>query len=60
MAPIRTEVKGVEYIIIIIYNMYDRVYWKIFSIWNKSIMGDFKIALHSSILSDVSNRNGCR
>ena len=39
--------------------MHDLVYWKIFYIWCKSILGSLKAALYSCIFSGDFDRNGC-
>ena len=41
--------EGVKNVIVIIYNLYDLVCWKIFYIWCKSILGNLKAALYSCI-----------
>lgn len=55
-------VSGRNYIledIVTIYYMHDLVYWKIFYIWCKSILGNLKVALYSCIFSGDFDRNGC-
>ena len=47
-------------VIIIIYYLYDLVYWEIFYIWLKSILGDHEITLHSYFVSIDINWNGGR
>ena len=47
-------------VIIIIYYLYDLVYWEIFYIWLKSILGDHEITLHSYFVSSDINWNGGR
>ena len=39
--------------------MHDLVYWKIFYIWCKSILGNLKAALYSCIFPGDFDRNGC-
>ena len=41
----------VKNVIVIIYNLYDLVCWKIFYIWIKSILGNYEITLYSYFLS---------
>ena len=43
--------EGVKNVIVIIYNLYDLVCWKIFYIWIKSILGNYEITLYSYFLS---------
>ena len=40
-------------------DLYDLVYWKIFYIWCKSILGNLKAALYSYIFPGDFDRNGC-
>ena len=47
-------------VIIIIYYLYNLVYWEIFYIWLKSILGDHEITLHSYFVSSDINWNGGR
>ena len=54
------ELKGVEYVIIIICNLYDLVCWKIFCFWVKSILGNYEITLHSYFLPGDIDWYGCR
>lgn len=51
--------EGVDDVIIIICILYDLVYWEISYIWSEGILGDYEIALYSSILSGDSYRTGC-
>ena len=47
-------------VIVIIYNLYDLVCWKIFYIWIKSILGNYEITLYSYFLPGDIDRYGCR
>ena len=47
-------------VIVIIYNLYDLVCWKIFYIWIKSILGNYEITLYSYFLPGYIDRYGCR
>ena len=42
--------EGVKNVIVIIYNLYNLVCWKIFCFWVKSILGNYEITLHSYFL----------
>ena len=54
------EPKGVEYVIIIICNLYDLVYRQVFYIWTESILGNLEVALYRGIFPGDINRNGGR
>lgn len=41
--------EGVDDVIIIICILYDLVYWEISYIWSEGILGDYEIALYSSV-----------
>ena len=43
--------EGVKNVIVIIYNLYDLVCWKIFCFWVKSILGNYETTLYSYFLS---------
>ena len=43
--------EGVKNVIVIIYNLYNLVCWKIFCFWVKSILGNYETTLHSYFLS---------
>ena len=42
--------EGVKNVIVIIYNLYNLVCWKIFCFWVKSILGNYETTLHSYFL----------
>ena len=50
----------VKNVIVIIYNLYDLVCWKIFYIWLKSILGNHEITLYDYFLSSDIDWNGSR
>ena len=52
--------EGEKNVISIIYYLYDLVYWKIFYIWLKSILGNHEITLYGYFLSGDLNWNGSR
>ena len=52
--------EGVKNVIVIIYNLYNLVCWKIFYIWIKSILGNYEITLYSYFLPSDIDRYGCR
>ena len=52
--------EGVKNVIVIIYNLYDLVCWKIFYIWIKSILGNYETTLHSYFLPGDIDWYGCR
>ena len=43
--------EGVKNVIVIIYNLYNLVCWKIFYIWIKSVLGNYETTLYSYFLS---------
>ena len=43
--------EGVKNVIVIIYNLYNLVCWKIFCFWVKSILGNYETTLYSYFLS---------
>ena len=52
--------EGVKNVIVIIYNLYDLVCWKIFCFWVKSILGNYETTLHSYFLPGDIDWYGCR
>ena len=52
--------EGVKNVIVIIYNLYDLVCWKIFYIWIKSILGNYETTLYSYFFSGDVDWYGCR
>ena len=52
--------EGVKNVIVIIYNLYNLVCWKIFYIWIKSILGNYETTLHSYFLPGDIDWYGCR
>lgn len=52
--------EGVKNVIVIIYNLYNLVCWKIFCFWVKSILGNYETTLHSYFLPGDIDRYGCR
>ena len=52
--------EGVKNVIVIIYNLYNLVCWKIFCFWVKSILGNYEITLHSYFLPGDIDWYGCR
>ena len=52
--------EGVKNVIVIIYNLYNLVCWKIFYIWIKSVLGNYETTLYSYFLSGDIDRYGCR
>ena len=52
--------EGEKNVIVIIYNLYNLVCWKIFYIWIKSILGNYEITLHSNLLPGDIDRYGYR
>ena len=53
-------IPGEKNVIVIIYNLYDLVCWKIFYIWLKSILGNHEITLYDYFLSSDIDWNGSR
>ncbi len=47
-------------VIVIIYNLYNWVCWKIFCFWVKSILGNYETTLYSYFLPGDIDRYGCR
>ena len=43
--------EGEKNVIVIIYNLYNLVCWKIFYIWIKSVLGNYETTLYSYFLS---------
>ena len=52
--------EGVKNVIVIIYNLYNLVCWKIFYIWIKSVLGNYETTLYSYFLSGDIDRYGYR
>ena len=52
--------EGVKNVIVIIYNLYDLVCWKIFYFWVKSVLGNYETTLHGYFLPGDIDRYGCR
>ena len=52
--------EGVKNVIVIIYNLYNLVCWKIFCFWVKSILGNYEITLYSYFLPGDIDWYGCR
>ena len=52
--------EGVKNVIVIIYNLYNLVCWKIFYIWIKSVLGSYEITLYSYFLPGDIDRYGYR
>ena len=52
--------EGVKNVIVIIYNLYNLVCWKIFCFWVKSILGNYETTLHSYFLPGDIDWYGCR
>ena len=52
--------EGVKNVIVIIYNLYNLVCWKIFYIWIKSVLGNYETTLYSYFLSGDIDWYGCR
>ena len=52
--------EGVKNVIVIIYNLYNLVCWKIFCFWVKSILGNYETTLHGYFLPGDIDRYGCR
>ena len=52
--------EGVKNVIVIIYNLYDLVCWKIFCFWVKSILGNYETTLYSYFLPGDIDWYGCR
>ena len=50
--------EGAKYVIVVIWNMYDLVYRKIFYIWGQGILGNTEISLHGGIISSNPDFNG--
>lgn len=50
--------EGAKYVIVVIWNMYDLVYRKIFYIWGQGILGNTEVALHSGIIPGNLDFNG--
>ena len=47
-------------VIVIIYNLYDLVCWKIFCFWVESILGNYETTLHGYFLPSDIDWYGCR
>ena len=52
--------EGVKNVIVIIYNLYNLVCWKIFCFWVKSVLGNYETTLYSYFLPGDIDRYGCR
>ena len=52
--------EGVKNVIVIIYNLYNLVCWKIFCFWVKSILGNYETTLHGYFLPGDIDRYGYR
>ena len=52
--------EGVKNVIVIIYNLYNLVCWKIFCFWVKSVLGNYETTLYSYFLPGDIDWYGCR
>ena len=57
---IRMSFRRSKNVIVIIYNLYNLVCWKIFCFWVKSILGNYETTLHSYFLPGDIDWHGCR
>ena len=52
--------EGAKYVIVVIWDLYDLVYRKVFYIWGQGVMGNTEAALHSGIIPGNPDFNGSR